>query len=244
MGETLTLRRRVPVGVAVAVVGLLLTALALLFLRLDKSNPDPEYPSQLGQDRWVLNEVFPGVKDGYFVDVGSGDGEYISNTWKLEKEGWAGVCIDPFPTHMRRRSCQLFREVVYSRAGETVTFRTAGLFGGLDKFMYKLGKGVRKSDTVQLRTVTLDDVLARARAPRFINYMSIDVEGAELEVLKGLSLERYRVGAFTIEHSSEEPKRTEIRKMLESHGYRLARTVEWDDWYLPGVGQPAAPSSK
>jgi hypothetical protein len=62
--------------------------------------------------------------------------------------------------------------------------------------------------------------------------MSIDIEGAELEALKGLDFSRYRIGALTVEHNFEEPKRSEIRSLLERNGYRLARSIEQDDYYL------------
>jgi FkbM family methyltransferase len=239
MNERPKLRRRVPAPVAVIVIGIQLIAVTLLYRKLVGLQQAHEYPSQLQQDRWVIETVFPGVKDGYFVDVGSGDGEYISNTWRLEVNGWKGVCIDPFPTNMARRTCQMFREVVYSTAGKTLSFRAGGLFGGVDALIATNTRGlVESSRTVDFKTVTLDDVLARANAPRFIHYVSIDVEGAELEVLKGFSLDRYRVGAFTIEHNYQEPKRTEIRSLLEKSGYRLAKSVQWDDWYLPGKAAP------
>jgi FkbM family methyltransferase len=239
MNERPKLRRRVSVPVAVMVIGIQLIAVTLLYRKLVSRQQAHEYPSQLQQDRWVLETVFPGVKDGYFVDVGSGDGEYISNTWRLETNGWKGVCIDPFPTNMARRSCQMFREVVYSTSGRTVTFRDGALFGGIDALIPSSTRGlVASSRTVEFKTVTLDDVLARAKAPRFIHYVSVDVEGAELEVLKGLSLDRYQVGAFTIEHNFQEPKRTEIRSLLEKSGYRLAKSVQWEDWYLPGKAVP------
>lgn len=224
------LKRRVPVPLAVAVVVAVAVSLVALHRTLAHRLEARQYHGQLGQDAWVFDEVFPGVKDGYFVDVGSGDGEHISNTWKLELNGWRGVCVDPFPTNMARRSCRVFREPVYSHAGEVVLFRRSGLLGGVEAH---LSPDAPVGETVELTTVTLDDVLERAGAPAFIHYISIDVEGAELEVLQGLSLDQYRVGAFTIEHAYEEPKRSQIRELLEANGYRLARSVFWDDWYLP-----------
>src|SRR5262245_36941355 len=55
-----------------------------------------EFKGVTGQDLWVLHSVHPGIKDGYFVDLGSADGVTISNTWALERNGWTGICIDPF----------------------------------------------------------------------------------------------------------------------------------------------------
>jgi hypothetical protein len=68
--------------------------------------------SQMGQDKWVSETVFPGVKNGFFLDVGSGDGTFLSNTKALEQRGWTGICVDPFPRNMQDRSCQ-FSKTLY-----------------------------------------------------------------------------------------------------------------------------------
>ena len=192
------------------------------------------FHSQSGQDRWVVHYAFPGVRDGYYVDVGSGHGVEQSNTKVLEDLGWSGICIDPFPSGMENRTCQIFKEVVYSEAGKKVSFKLAGGFGGIEETIgrHKKIKIVEGAETVELTTTTLDDILARANAPSFIHYISIDIEGAELEALKGLSLSKYKVGAFTIEHNYEEPKRTEIGQWLQSRGYRLVRSLSQDDCYI------------
>ena len=89
-----------------------------------------------------------------------------------------------------------------------------------------------RSEVVELETRTLTELLEQAKAPPFIHYMSIDIEGAELEALKGLDFSRYRIGALTIEHNFEEPKRSDIRKLLERNGYRYVRSVEQDDFFV------------
>jgi len=190
------------------------------------------FHSQLGQDKWILGSVYPGVRDGYFVDVGAWNAETDSNSKALEDAGWNGVCVEPFPQEWKNRRCRLFQEVVSSRKGESVRFRAAGPFGGIEE---DLGAGKRQTRTapvVELTTTTLGDVLERAGAPRFIHYMSIDTEGSELEILMGFPFEAYKFGALTIEHNFEEPKRSQIRGLLEHEGYRLARSQYVDDWYV------------
>ena len=84
---------------------------------------------------------------------------------------------------------------------------------------------------VDLVTATLDEILEKAHAPRHIDFMSIDVEGAEYEALRGLSLDKYQVEAFVIEHNNQEPKRQMMRQLLEASGYSLVRSWYRDDWY-------------
>ena len=191
------------------------------------------FASQIGQDKWVSETVFPGVEDGYFVDVGSGDGIADSNTLVLERKGWKGICIDPFPSSMQTRTCQLFKDVVFSEPGKVVTFYKAGALGGIDETLGAHKALAERASAVTFTTVTLGDILARAKAPHFIHFMSLDIEGAELEALRGLPFDRYEFGAFAIEHNYESEKRTAIQKLLASHGYRRAHTWLQDDFYVP-----------
>jgi FkbM family methyltransferase len=203
-----------------------LRASLLKLAGLDKSY------SQSLQDSWIVLSVMPNKRDGFYVDVGSADGELISNTRRLDELGWKGVCIDPFPTNMERRTCQVFREPVFSESGKIVKFRTAGLLGGIDSLLNTHRDETSGSRVVELVTATLDEILSKANAPKHIDYMSIDVEGAEFEVLRGFSLGKYDVGAFTIEHNNEPEKRAAIRQFLEARGYVYVRSWDWDDWYL------------
>jgi hypothetical protein len=191
------------------------------------------YHSQIGQDKWVLETMFPGLRNGYFVDLGSGHGTIGSNTKALEEAGWTGICIDPFPVHMEGRTCRVFKEVVFSEAGRKMGFRVAGGLAGLDETLGRWSEKASKAPLVLLTTVTLADILSRAGAPPFIQFMSLDIEGAEFEALRAFPFERIRVGAFAIEHNQEEPKRSQIVTLLARHGYRRVHTYEQDDFFAP-----------
>jgi FkbM family methyltransferase len=191
----------------------------------------PSY-SQFGQDKWVTEVVFPGAAGGFFLDVGSGDGTIGSNSKLLEQRGWRGICVDPFPKNMEGRSCQMVKEVVSDTAGQIITFRMAGDIGGIDQALGTWKNKAQQAPAVDLTTVTLADVLARANAPREIQYMSLDIEGAELAALQGFPFDRYTVGAMTIEHNYEEPKRSRIKAFLESRGYRRVFESTLDDFYV------------
>ena len=192
-----------------------------------------KFPSQIGQDRWVAEKVFPGVTSGYFLDVGSADGFLNSNTWALERRGWKGICVDPFPSNMGGRTCQMFREAVDAVGGNKVQFAAAGELGGISNYLDRWKDAVKESKTVELTTVTLGDILQRANAPSFIHFMSLDIEGAELEALRGFPFDLYKLGSIAIEHNNEEPKRSQIEELLKTKGYTKAHTWMQDDFYLP-----------
>ena len=195
------------------------------------------YPSQIGQDKWVLETMFPGVTDGYFLDVGSGDGEFHSNTAALERRGWKGICVDPFPSNMGKRTCQVFKEVVWSTPGRVMTFQKADGLGGLAETLDRWKDQAMKAPSVEMTTVTLDDLLTRAKAPAFIHFMSLDIEGAELEALRAFPFDRIRLGALALEHNYEEPKRTQLVEFLAARGYRRTHSYRQDDFYAPAAAR-------
>ena len=196
----------------------------------------PTFPSEIGQDKWVLVRMFPSVTNGFFLDVGSGHGTIGSNTRALEERGWSGICVDPFPTYMEGRTCQMFKDVVAATAGQTVKFHTHSGLGGIADTLGKWKDEAQKSPAVEMTTTTLGDILARANAPTFIHFLSLDIEGAELDALKGMDLNKYRFGAMAIEHNEEEPKRTDIINYLRQHGYERVHTYRQDDFFAPTVG--------
>lgn len=144
-----------------------------------------QYYSEVGQDRWLIETVYPRKHGGFFLDVGSGHGTIGSNTKALEEIGWTGICIDPFPKHMEGRTCQMLKEVVFDKAGEKVQFRQAADLGGIDQTLGAWKEKAAEAPLVEFTTVTLADVLERTHAPKTIDFMSLDIEGAELAALKG-----------------------------------------------------------
>src|SRR4051794_26912627 len=183
-----------------------------------------KFPSQIGQDRWVSEKVFPNVTNGYFLDVGSADGFLNSNTWALEQRGWTGICVDPFPSNMAGRTCQMFPDAVDGEGGKKVQFTQAGELGGISNYLDRWKDVVKDARTVELTTVTLGDILRRAHAPSFIHFMSLDIEGAELEALRGFPFDQYKLGSIAVEHNGEEPKRSQIEQLLKSKGYSKAHS--------------------
>ena len=193
----------------------------------------PTYYSEIGQDKWLLVKMFPGVTNGFFLDVGSGHGTIGSNTKAAEEHGWSGICVDPFPTFMEGRTCKMEKEVVGSVSGKTVTFYRHEGLGGVGETLGKWKEQAMQAPAVQLTTVTLGEILQRNNAPAYIHFMNLDIEGAELDALKGLPLDKYRFGAMAIEHNDEEPKRTNIINYLKQYGYERVHTYRQDDFFAP-----------
>ncbi|MFT6408332.1 MAG: hypothetical protein ACJAQ6_001750 [Arenicella sp.] len=82
-------------------------------------------------------------------------------------------------------------------------------------------------------TISLTDTLVKHEAPEFIDYLSIDTEGSEFEILNAFDFCRYKVAIIHIEHNYNAPKREAILELLTKHGYtrRYQNFSKWDDWY-------------
>lgn len=186
-----------------------------------------------GQDLWLLHTVFPGEKNGFFVDLGSADGTEISNSKRLEEAGWTGICIDPFPRNMSGRTCSVFEEAVDGEGGRVVNFHSPGTYGGgIVEFAGWWVSPDSKAKTEELTTTTVADILDRAGAPPFIHYMSVDIEGAEYDALKAFPFDRYKFGAVSVEHNNLEERRMQLRELFERNGYRLEWSIRDQDWYV------------
>lgn len=180
--------------------------------------------------------MFP--KPGYFVDVGAADAQNISNTVSLEQHGWRGICIDPFPRNFETRpSCILEPVAVYSSETEVDFLHSdrGSDIGGIEKHLGLTRHSVLSFpdvEKIKVQTALLQNLLVKHDAPPFIEYLNLDIEGAELEVLRVFPFNKYTFGCLTIEHNFEEPKRSLIRELLNLHGYKLFQSVQVDDWYV------------
>lgn len=194
--------------------------------------------SQIGQDLFVL-DFFKNIKGGYFVEIGASDGKCLSNTYLLEKNyNWNGVCIEPgiedFRNLEKNRKTHCINKAVYSKSGLKLNFikKECGLLSGLsDHYDYKVWGSKPTEREYLVETETLTDILDRVGAPKYIHYMSIDTEGAEVEILKGIDFSKYTFGLLNIEHNYIEEQRKQQREILESKGYKFLKENQFDDYY-------------
>ena len=196
--------------------------------------------SQLNQDLEVLN-FYNNKQTGYYIEIGASDGITLSNTYLLEKEyNWTGICCEPIPSMFsklveNRPNSRCYNEAVYSQSGLIVTFDIAeksNLLSGISEHIDRHKATVDANKTsVQVKTISLLDLLNDAKAPLFIEYMSLDTEGSEFEIIKNFDFDKYTFGLIDIEHNYIEPRRTEIKTLLLSKGYIYKGENKWDDMY-------------
>ncbi|MHC1791167.1 FkbM family methyltransferase [Solidesulfovibrio sp.] len=195
--------------------------------------------SQLGQDLWVLEKT--GYKrDGYFVEFGATDGVLLSNSWLLETQfGWQGLCAEPNPKFFERleknRRCIVTSQYISDATGRQVEIILADAYTGSrqyaddDHFGAVRAAYQQTGHVLTVTTVSLEDFLLQHDAPRRIDYLSIDTEGSEFEILQAFPFDQWDIRLLTVEHNHTH-RRADIRALLEGHGYRCTE-AEWDDWY-------------
>jgi FkbM family methyltransferase len=197
--------------------------------------------SQLRQDLFVISHL--GFKrNGYFVEFGATNGLDFSNSYLLEKEyGWNGILAEPAISWHKElkinRDCDIETNCVWKDSDLTLTFNETdqALFSTINKYSDSdLHKEVRKNGiTYEVKTISLSDLLRKYNAPRHIDYLSVDTEGSEYEILSHFDFARYTFGVITCEHNYT-PNREKLFSLLASQGYtRVFEELSlFDDWYV------------
>lgn len=194
------------------------------------------------QESDLVFDHLSGIRDGVFVEVGANDPEDGSQTLRLESIGWRGLLVEPLSEHaadLRRLRKAHVEEVACgprSRHDTIMEFKVAGVASTLaDEFInYRMVE----EESRPVRVVTLDSLLEKYGIER-IDFLSLDVEGYELEVLDGLSLERYRPAFILIEDRVRDLARHDY---LTARGYKVVRRSGANGWYVPASADfPVSP---
>ncbi len=205
---------------------------------MHKPESEVVFRSQCGQDKLLVEEIYrSSPRDRYFIDLASNDPVYLSNSFALETHyGWRGICIEANPVHyigLSKRKCTAVSAVVNDKVDEEVVFNfepdfpgelnpnfPAHLFGGIAS---KTTDNVNvANNNVTLRTTTLEAILTRFKAPKVIDYLSLDVEGAETQVMSVFPFHKYHIMVITVER----PK-PELHQHLVNNGYWFVKIMSF-----------------
>jgi FkbM family methyltransferase len=184
-------------------------------------------------------EFFATSRNGFFVEVGANDPRRGSQSWQFEQDGWTGVLVEPQPDLAERLRAVRRAHVVAAacsspaNAGTAMTLHLSGPHSSLKRELAITGVVAGGAIAVPVRT--LDDILEEAKAPAPIDFVSIDVEGHEVEVLSGFDLKRWRPRLILIE---DHVASLATHRCLTRAGYRLIRRTGLNGWYVPQAAAP------
>ncbi len=197
--------------------------------------------SQIEQERWVL-AMCGGRQGGRFAEIGAFDGVLHSNTCFLEADhGWSGVLVEPNPILFARlaasRKAACLERAVHREGGQFLSFVPSQEIGTLAEYAESDGyaehrrQAISENGLITVETVTFDQMdQADGQAGSGFDYVSLDTEGSELDILRTIDLSRHAIALFTIEHNFVEPRRETMRTLLAEAGYQRLN-VGFDDWY-------------
>ena len=167
----------------------------------------------------------------FFIDLAANDSKYLSNTLRLENNGWDGLCIKPNPSYwynLAHRSCTVVAAFV-GGVEDKVPVQARldnGVFGGIVGETMDNTKETSNGGTIVSRyTVSLLSVFRKFHVPKSIDYLSLDVEGAESLVMMDFPFDAYVFKFMTVER----PK-PELVELLETNGYVfVGKIVHWGE---------------
>ena len=194
--------------------------------------------SQFGQDNHLINNIYKNKNNGFFIEIGAYDGVQMSNTLLLEeKYNWRGICVECNPIwfnklYQNRPNAINYDYAVYNEDDKIIDFINDDNGGCSGILSHNTHEHIKNKNIISVKTQKLTTILEKSNAPKFIEYLSLDTEGSEYEILKSHDFEKYIFGYICVEHNFIEKNRIDIRNLLESKGYIFYRENNVDDDYI------------
>jgi FkbM family methyltransferase len=189
--------------------------------------------AQEGEDM-ILRRIFEGQMEGFYVDVGAHHPKRFSNTYLFYKMGWRGINIDAMPSSMklfnRVRPRDINIEKPISDKKEILTYYSFNepALNGFSKELSEKRDGLRSyfiKETIKIETTTLSKILEeKLPQGQNIDFLSIDVEGLDFDVLRSNNFEKYRPKIILIEileNSMQGIQDHEVTQYLRQYNYSI-----------------------
>jgi FkbM family methyltransferase len=214
--------------------------ITLLLKLLTEINSGYSFQGEINQDLLAFL-WFKGKREGFYIDIGANNGINSSNTYLFEKIGWKGICIEHIPELFKilteNRKCDCYNVAISDKNNDAVEFvRAVGIEGlsGLKNEMTEFHKEriVREKgeiQTIKVKTITFNELMSNHQNIDYIDFLSIDVEGAEMSILKNIDFKKYKFGLISVENNEEIPGDGErMKNYMFEKGYKLLTNLPWD----------------
>ncbi|MGA2053140.1 MAG: FkbM family methyltransferase [Opitutales bacterium] len=196
------------------------------------------------QEKEAILDFFGRRAEGYFVEIGANDPRQLSQTWLLEQRGWTGLLVEPqqgcfdklVAARPRSRVVRAACAGPESRGTGSLHVAQSSVHSSLAQHVDDQGVNYVGLETVPI--VTVDELLEQM-PPKRVDFVSIDVEGTELDVLRGFDLARWKPELLLIE---DKVNNLQKHRYILQRGYRLLRRTGVNGWYVPRE-HPARPAT-
>jgi len=182
---------------------------------------------------------------GFFLEIGCWDGLLISQTVWLEREmGWIGLCVDPFPKNFEDRKCRVCNKAVAGKKGTrefikvSIDRRHGGdvsYFSGFRDYVKAHWPLIEKHcnyEIIPVETITMAELYATYSLPNYIEFLSVDTEGSELEIFESIDFNTVSFGLIVFEHNGDDEVKRKVGGILQANGYELIASLRCDDIYV------------
>jgi FkbM family methyltransferase len=216
-----------------------------MILKQTKQSLGIDFQGQVGQDL-LAYLYFKGKKEGFYIDIGANDGKEINNTIIFEQLGWEGICVEPLPDVFEKlrnnRRCDCFNVAIANVSGDSLEFiKAAGVevLSGLSAQMTEVHKKRitnenGKLEKIYVKTLTFDDLMRNYPNIRHIDFMSIDVEGAEFSIIKAIDFKKFDFGLITVENNEEiKGDGEKLKNYMHEQGYEVYLDLGLDIMFIP-----------
>jgi FkbM family methyltransferase len=172
--------------------------------------------SQIGQDEYLFNKFFKDIKEGFYVDIGAHDGKTASNTLFFDQLGWKGVCVEPiydrFLELEKNRTSKNYNCVISDIDSEYVDFcKIEGyaemLSGIVENYSENHKKRILndfknhncKREKIKIKNEKFSNIVKEKN----INFLSVDTEGGEEEILNSINFDDYHIDIICFENNND-----------------------------------------
>jgi FkbM family methyltransferase len=219
----------------------MLKKLIFLFVLAIHSTSFATYYSQCGQDKFANEIFFKNRKNGVFVDIGAHDGIELSNTYFFEKElNWTGLCIEPIPSVFEKlknnRKCICINGCASNETRVAEFLKISGpletLSGIIDMYDPQHVERIQRDlaihggsyEIIRVQCYNIND-LFRQNGITHIDFLSIDTEGGELEILQSIDFSNVQIDVITVENNYSSP---DFVPFLKKQGFEFVTSLYQD----------------
>jgi len=197
------------------------------------------FSAQYAQDI-VAYLFFKGKTDGFYIDIGANDGFSGSTTYWAEQIGWKGICVEPqknvFERMKKARKCAIYNCAVSNCSQESVEFimfpgidTRSGLADSMSQSHIEAAKTFSNMEKTFVSTKTFGNIMNDFPNVSYVDFLSVDTEGHEMQVLQSIDFEKFKFGLIAIETTDG----SDVAQFVENSGYKKLMVAGSDILFVP-----------